>query len=78
VAHKCGKKGHYANKCKNKKTEKEAGATLVTAGVNANKFEEADHVHFHFLQLGLHAGYRSVVLNQPAGAVPKAWILLDN
>jgi hypothetical protein len=79
ACHWCGKKGHYATACKNGKVKKEAEAMLLTAGVTAEDFEEADHVPFEFLQTASHADYRSVVvLNQPSGAVPKAWILLDN
>jgi hypothetical protein len=87
TCHKCLQKGHYANECTNeRKIEREAQATLVTAGTTAaatvaiseTDFEEADHVHFQFLMAGRHSDYRSVVLNQPAGAVPKEWILLDN
>jgi hypothetical protein len=81
TCHHCGQKGHYTNKCngiKPKKTEQEAEATLVMAGVATKDFKEADHVHFQFLMTASYANYRSVVLNQPSGAVPKAWILLDN
>jgi hypothetical protein len=47
------------------------------AAMSADDFEEANHVHFQFLQNGTHSVYRSVVLDQPAGAMSKAWILLD-
>jgi hypothetical protein len=81
MCHKCGQKLHYANECKNEhKVEREAEATLVMAGMAGvtDDFDEADHVHFQFLQMGTYADYRSVVLNRPLGAVPKAWILLNN
>jgi hypothetical protein len=81
TCHKCQEKGHYANECNNVRVEKEAEATLVTAGastVKVDDFDDADHVHFQFLMTGKHSDHRSVVLNQPAGAVPKLWILLDN
>jgi hypothetical protein len=64
------------------------------AAATVDDFEEPDHVHFQFLLNGTISDprsvttlkaidraitdHRSVVLNQPAGAVPKEWILLDN
>jgi hypothetical protein len=84
TCHKCGKKGRYANECtgEHKPDQEVVEATLVAAGmagVIAKEFDEADYTHFQFLQNGIHADYRSgVLLNQPAGAVPKAWILLEN
>jgi hypothetical protein len=48
------------------------------AGVATEEYKEVDHIHFQFLKTGSYADYRSVVLNQPSRAVPKAWILLDN
>jgi hypothetical protein len=83
TCHKCQQKGHYANECTNEWKVK-AEATLVTswtvaaATATVDDFEEADHVHFQFLQNGMLSDHRSVVLNQVAGAVPKEWILLDN
>jgi hypothetical protein len=41
-------------------------------------FGEDEHVHFQFLHNAIQMDRRSVLLNQPSGAVPKAWILLDN
>jgi hypothetical protein len=84
TCHKCGQKGRYANECKNEKVEKEPEATVVTTTATgtpiakADDFDEAGHIHIKFLQSASYADHRSVVLNQPAGTVPKAWIMLDN
>jgi hypothetical protein len=72
TCHPCGKKGQYANEYHGvNKPDKEPKATVVMAGVHIDDIQEADHLQFQFLMTGAHAYYRSVVLNQPSGAVPK-------
>jgi hypothetical protein len=44
---------------------------MVTAGMTAEDLDD-DDIKFQLLQTVLYADYRSVLLNQPSGAVPKA------
>jgi hypothetical protein len=41
------------------------------AGVNADNFDETEHVHFQFIQIASYVDYRSVVLNQPSELCPR-------
>jgi hypothetical protein len=49
---------------------------VTTANVTADDFEEVEHTHYQFFQNGDHRS--ATVLNQVSGAIPKAWILLNN
>ena len=75
TCHKCKKKGHYANKCPERKAEtSETGATLLMAGVAEGDFDDSE-LHFQFLQNGTDAVTCQIGED---GRLPMSWILLDN
>jgi hypothetical protein len=81
TCYKYSEKGHLANKYTHDfiepKKDKEPEATLVTTvDITADDLEEVKHTHYQFYQNGDHRS--ATILNQVSGAVPKAWILLNN
>ena len=73
TCHKCGKQGHFADKCEEEqRQEHQTGSMLLTAGIENGEFNH--DVHFQFLQ---HTKEVSLKLDE-SGKIPKSWILLNN
>jgi hypothetical protein len=68
TCHRCGKKGHYAPECDQKR---QTAKNLLMSGV-ASEFENSNHVKFQVQQ------QHSYFELSESSRIPSSWILLDN